>query len=322
MKRAKPQLPKAARKQRVTRREALSGLAAGFATLHCAGAETGAENAPLAPAAGAPGVLGTAGAPPVAQLEPAPPVPKSATDLVPLGATGLMVSRLAMGSGSFGGSGTSDQTKLGVNVFADLLEASYERGISFWETADMYGAHAHVGEGLRRVGRENIVLLTKSIARTREDMERDIARFLEELGTDYLDVVLVHQAESPTWTTERAGAMEALTEAKARGVVRAHGVSCHTLVALELAAETDWVEVDLARINPFGTHMDASPAEVIAVLDRMKAASKGVIGMKILGRFDEAIAHAVNLACIDCFTIGFTDTRQLDEVMEKIANVV
>src|SRR5690606_6894970 len=142
----------------------------------------------------------------------------------------------------------------------------------------------------------------------------------EELGTDYIDIVLLHIRESANWVSEGEGAMEVLAEAKARGQIRAHGVSCHTLAALELASRTDWVDIDLARINPFQLHMDADPDTVKSVLKSMKDSGKAVLGMKILGqgdavnRFDECIEHATRLDCIHGFTIGFTRLDQLDQV--------
>jgi predicted aldo/keto reductase-like oxidoreductase len=172
-----------------------------------------------------------------------------------------------------------------------------------------------------------VVALTKSHAETSSGMQADLERFMQELGTDYIDVVLLHAKESARWTEECAGAMEYLEGAKQRGLIRAHGVSCHTLAALELAAATPWVEVDFARINPFGLHMDADPATVKGVLERMKSAGKGVIGMKILGqgdavaRFDAAIEHAVRLDCIDGFTIGFVSNAQLEQVTSKVQSV-
>ena len=89
--------------------------------------------------------------------------------------------------------------------------------------------------------------------------------------------------------------------AKESGVIRAHGVSCHTLSRrCSSRRATPWVDVDLARINPAGHHRwTADPATVISVLRQMKAAGKGVIGMKILGEgqlgnaVDRAITHAV-----------------------------
>jgi predicted aldo/keto reductase-like oxidoreductase len=254
-------------------------------------------------------------------------VRKAAADRVLLGSTGIEISRLAMGSGTRGYGGASDQTRLGLGPFSSLLVDSYERGITFWETADQYGAHGHVAAALSQVGRANVTVLTKTHAQTAEQMQADLERYLRELGTDYIDVVLLHALESARWTDERAGAMEYLEAAKQRGLIRAHGVSCHSLPALQLAADTAWVEVDLARINPFGLHMDADPATVIAVLERMKAAGKGVIGMKILGqgdlvqRFDDAMDHAVRLACLDGFTIGFTSRAQLEQAAIKIESV-
>jgi 1-deoxyxylulose-5-phosphate synthase len=254
------------------------------------------------------------------------PMRRNASDRVTLGATGIEVSRLALGSGTSGTDGTSIQTRLGAQ-FTNLLTYAYGQGLTFFETADAYGSHGAVAAAIRQVGRQNVTVLTKTTAETAAGVEADLARFREELGIDMIDIVLLHNKQSRTWTTECEGAMEALSRAKQAGAIRAHGVSCHTFAALELAAATPWVDVDLARINPASIEMDAAPEEVIPVLARMKAAGKGVIGMKILGvgrlasQLDMAIAHAVGLDSIDAFTIGFGSTEQLDQVTEKIAAV-
>jgi aryl-alcohol dehydrogenase-like predicted oxidoreductase len=253
---------------------------------------------------------------------------KTAADRVVLGATGITVSRLAMGSGTHGSGGTSAQTELGVAAFARLLVQSYhEQGLTFWETADQYGSHPHFKEAIRQVGRDKLTILTKSQASTAQEMRADLERYLVELGTDHIDVVLLHAVTSGTWTQDLAGPMEYLEEAKMRGLIRAHGTSCHSLSALRLAARTPWVDVDLARINPARIQMDADPATVISVLREMKAAGKGVVGMKILGvgalanQMDTAIRHAVQLDAIDAFTIGFTSYTQLQQVTGKIAQL-
>ena len=208
---------------------------------------------------------------------------RTAADRVVLGDTGIEVSRLAMGSGTHGSGGASDQTRLGVAGFAGVLTHGYDKGMTFFETADEYGAHPHIKEAIRQVGRQNVVVLTKTAAQTAAGAQADLDRFRSELGIDMIDIVLLHNKQSATWTTECAGAMDVLSAAKESGVIRAHGVSCHTLSALRLAARTPWVDVDLARINPDGMLMDADPATVINLLRQMKAAGKGVIGMKILG---------------------------------------
>jgi aryl-alcohol dehydrogenase-like predicted oxidoreductase len=252
---------------------------------------------------------------------------KTAADRVMLGSTGIQVSRLAMGSGTHGSGGASDQTRLGMPNFSRLLTHGYSQGLTFFETADAYGAHTHLREAIRQVGRQNVVVLTKTAAESAAAMEADLTRFRTELGIDVIDVVLLHVKTSPTWTRECAGAMDVLSRAKESGAIRAHGISCHSIEALRLAARTPWVDVDLARINPAGVVMDADPATVISVLKEMKAAGKGVIGMKILGegqlanQLVRAIGHAVGLDCLDAFTIGFTSNAQLDQVVQKVATV-
>jgi aryl-alcohol dehydrogenase-like predicted oxidoreductase len=278
----------------------------------------------LARAAAEPGLPAPAPAPP-----PSPtPLPrasrKRAADVVMLGATGIQVSRLALGTGTHGFGHNSDQTRLGAAGLVGVLRHGLDQGLNFWETADQYGAHGHLKRGLCEVGRNKIVLLTKTHAKTAEEAEADLMRFLEELGTDHIDIVLLHNMQSASWATERSGAMEYLERAKQKGIIRAHGVSCHTLGALRLAARTPWVDVDLARINPAGAHMDAEPETVIEVLNAMKRAKKAVIGMKILGqgalkdRLDAAVSHAVGLDALDAFTIGFTSRAQVSDMIRRI----
>jgi aryl-alcohol dehydrogenase-like predicted oxidoreductase len=292
-----------------------SAGAAGMATGGVGGTGTGGSG--MGPAGAGQGVGGSAGT---------GPMHKTAADRVTLGMTGIVISRLAMGSGTHGSGGTSDQTRLG-SGFSNILTYGYSQGLTLFEIADAYGAHRLMAEAIRQVGRQNVTVLTKTAAETAAGVEADLARFRQELGVDMIDIVLLHNKQSATWTTECEGAMDALSRAKQSGAIRAHGVSCHTLPALELAAMTPWVDIDLARINPSGIAMDSDPATVISVLTRMKAAGKGVIGMKILGegrlgnQLDMAIGHAVGLDVIDAFTIGFTSTTQLDQVTQKIATV-
>ena len=118
--------------------------------------------------------------------------------------------------------------------------------------------------------------------------------------------------------------MDVLSEARQKGIVRTHGISCHSIGALRTAAKTDWVHVDLARINPDQVMMDADPATVISVLREMKAAGKGVIGMKILGegamreRVDEGLKHVLALDCVDCFTIGAETREEQADLIKRI----
>ncbi len=214
-----------------------------------------------------------------------PPLPQkfSATDTVTLGKTGIQTSRLAMGTGTVGSGHHSHQTALGVDGLSRLLLTGYDSGLRFFDAADSYGSHPHVAAALKQVDRSKVTLLTKSWARDAAGMRADLDRFRRELGTDYLDIVLMHCMTEPDWTTQYRGAMDVLSEAKQKGMIRAHGCSCHSIEALRSAAKSPWVEVDLARMNPIGSHMDSDPDTVASVLREMKAAGKAVVGMKIFG---------------------------------------
>lgn len=246
---------------------------------------------------------------------------RQATDIVSLGPDKIKLTRLAIGTGTKGG---SIQRQLGVQGLADLLHFGYDQGLFWWDTADGYRTHPHVAEALKRVPREKVTILTKTRAQTADQMRADLDRFRQELGTEYLDIVLLHAVRTPTWPEERKGAMEVLAEAREKKIVRTHGVSCHSLEALQTAAKTPWVRVDLARINPAGMLMDADPATVVPILRQMKAAGKGVMGMKIIGegglrdRVDEALRYALSLDCVDCFTIGPADRKELTDLMQRI----
>jgi aryl-alcohol dehydrogenase-like predicted oxidoreductase len=249
----------------------------------------------------------------------------SASDVVTLGGTGIKTSRLAMGTGTVGSGHHSHQTALGVKGLSDLLLNGYDRGLRFFDAADSYGSHPHVAEALKHVQRDKVTVLTKSWARDAAGMRADLDRFRKELGTDYLDVCLMHCVTEGDWTDRYRGAMDALSEAKQKGVIRAHGCSCHTIEALRAAAKSPWVEIDLARINPIGAEMDADPATVVSVLKEMKASGKAVVGMKILGqgalrnRQDEAIKYALSLGILDAFTIGAESKPEQEDLIRRIA---
>lgn len=255
----------------------------------------------------------------------AAPTKRFASDRVVLGKSGITVSRLAMGTGTNGFNNRSSQTDgMGLHGLADWLEAAYDQDVNFWDSADQYGTHPHLREALKRIPREKVVILTKTHARTEAQMKADLDRFRRELGTDYLDIVLLHNMQSSSWPEERRGAMDALSQAKEDGLVRMHGVSCHRLGALKAAARTDWVEIDLARINLAGVIMDGSLGEVVPVLQEMKSKGKVVMGMKIIGagrlsdQVDDCLQFALAQEFVDCFTIGTQDIPQFEDLVARI----
>jgi 1-deoxyxylulose-5-phosphate synthase len=252
---------------------------------------------------------------------------KQASDRVKLGPMKVELSRLAMGTGTNGSGGSSNQTKkLGITGLADMYRAGFDMGLTFWDSADQYGSHPHLKEALKKTPREKVTIMTKTHASTEAEMRADLDRFRKEIGTDYLDIVLLHCMMDGDWNKKKRGAMNVLSEAREKGIIKTHGVSNHTMEALKTAAAEPWVQVNLARYNAAGIAMDdPNPAVVAAVLKDMKAKGKGVIGMKVLGagrlrgKADEAIQYHMAQPFIDCFTIGAESREELQGLVSKIA---
>jgi len=247
------------------------------------------------------------------------------SDRVKLGNTGIEMSRMAMGTGTRGFGGSSNQTRqLGIKGVSDLLRAAFDEGINFFETADQYGSHPHLKEALKKIDRDQVVILSKTNSTSYKDVKADLERFKSELGTDYFDVILLHAVTDPDWNTNMKGAMEALSEAKEEGTIRAHGISCHSIGALETAADEPWVEVDLARYNPGGVAMDSDVETVQKVLERMKGNGKAIINMKVYGagrladKKDECLEFHTGADFMDSFTLGIESYEQLKDIQKRL----
>lgn len=251
---------------------------------------------------------------------------RRATDVIELGPTRIKVSRMGVGTGTYGAGQSSNQLRaLGVDGVAEMLKAAYEKGIFFWDTADSYGTHDAIKAALKKVPREKVAILTKTDAWTADKTKEDIERFRKELGTDYIDILLLHTRMSPSWDKEDKGSMDVMAEAKEKKILRAVGMSCHSVEAMKVASRNPWLDVCMVRINPAGERMDAEPETVLPVLAEMKANGKGIIGIKILGegtlveeRHNEALRFALTKNAAHCFSIG---CESLAEVLDNVARI-
>lgn len=254
-------------------------------------------------------------------------------DKVKLGKTGLMVPRLALGTGTHGGNQSSDFTRMGTENFVKLARYAHERGVTFYDAADLYGSHHNVKEILKEVPREKATLLSKIWTRPEkwnpDAPMKTIDRFRTETGSDYFDIMLLHCMTDGKWQEEKKPYIEALSEAKQKGIIKTIGVSCHSFDALKLAVDDPWVEVILARINPEGLVMDASTDEVMAVLKKAHDSGKGIIGMKIFGegrikedeQREKSLRYVIGSKNVDCMTIGMTTTEQINDAVERIVRI-
>jgi 1-deoxyxylulose-5-phosphate synthase len=246
-------------------------------------------------------------------------------DTVALGSTGLRVSRLAFGTGTNGWGGSSNQSRtLGLKGLADLLRYAHDLGVRFWDTADQYGTHPHVAEALKGLDRESVVITTKTTTRTGDGVTKDLDRFRKEMGTDYVDIVMLHGLGQADWPQRFPEAMAALTAAREKGLIRAVGVSCHDLGALRTSAETDWVQVALVRLNHAGKNMDGTPEEVLPLVGKMRAAGKGTYGMKVVaagelvGDVPGAIRWMIERSGVDAMVMGMTSREEVRRNVDLI----
>jgi 1-deoxyxylulose-5-phosphate synthase len=243
---------------------------------------------------------------------------------VPLGHTGLRVSRLCMGTGTSGVQHQSNQTRLGRDNLHRLLRDALERGIRTFDCADQYGSHPYLAAAMKGVPREKYDIFTKIRwhgGADEPDADVYVERFLKELSTDHIDLLLIHCVTAADWPQQMRKQMDILSHYKEKGVIRALGVSCHSIPALETAAAEPWVESVHTRINPYGMSMDAAPEKVIPVIKKIHAAGKGVVGMKIVGagrlrtdaeRRQESVKFALGLGCVSILNVGFESDEQID----------
>jgi len=255
------------------------------------------------------------------------------TDLVPLGQA-LKVSRVGFGTGMKARDRVSNQTRLGRRHFDRLFQYAYERGIRLFDLADMYGSHEYAARNLGGKPRESYTLVSKLWLRPGGVPEADkgdadvmVARFLRELKTDYIDLVQLHCMSGANWPAKHRRWMDQLEALKQRGLIRAHGCSCHSLGALAAAAAEPWVDVVHARINPFGLLMDGTPEEVLAAVRTIHAAGKGVLGMKIIGegqlrdddrRREQSVRFAIGSGVVDAIVVGFEQTWEMDDLLARV----
>ena len=260
----------------------------------------------------------------LAPAEAAPAV-RTASDWVALGQkTKVKIPRLGMGTGSINGKVQQD---LGQEGFNKLV-------------ADNYKTHEMIREAIKanKIPRDKIFIQTKLPIRpeTTKDPVATMDRYRKELGTDYFDSLLIHCATKETWVEDMKFLMDAFDEAQAKGWIKAKGCSCHGLRALRAATKNDWVEVQLARINPQGHHVDQDlqnvhdPAgkydEAMKEIKAMHAAGRGIIAMKLCGNGDftkpedreKAVQHAVKCGFVDAMVIGFKSNAEIDEAIGRL----
>jgi predicted aldo/keto reductase-like oxidoreductase len=253
--------------------------------------------------------------------------------IVTLGKTGIETTLLGMGTGFSGYNRSSNITRAG--VAESIIHQAYEKGVRFFDCADSYGTHPFTAAALKGIPRESYTLSSKMWVSQggipepdRPDADIVIDRFRRELNTDYLDVVQLHCMTDSLWTEKHKKQMDILETLKAKKIIRAHGVSVHSLEAMEACVENSWVDVVHVRINPFGEAMDKKDHTlVIPVIEKLHKAGKGIIGMKLIGngnfrndtdKIDASVKYVLALGTVDLIIVGFELPEQIDNYILRV----
>jgi predicted aldo/keto reductase-like oxidoreductase len=264
-----------------------------------------------------------------------PAMVSTKVDMVDLGKTGLKVSRLAMGMGTNGWNHQSNQTRIGLEKFKLMVQAGFERGIRFLDTADTYGSHPFAKEALKMMPREELTLMTKIWTdnldwHPLQPVDQMIDRIRKELDTDYLDIVLLHCMSNARWTEDKKRFMDGLSEAKSKGLIKKVGFSAHDIGALQAGVSNDWPDVVLARINNKEIRMDGAPDKILSLLEIAANNGKGVLGMKIFGcgglvKEEERMASlnfVVGSRKVHAMTIGFEEAAHVHDTVDRLMGIV
>jgi aryl-alcohol dehydrogenase-like predicted oxidoreductase len=256
---------------------------------------------------------------------------------ITLGKTGIKTTLLGMGTGFNGGNRSSAITRAG-NA-ESVIRYAFDKGIRFFDCADTYGTHPFIVKALKDIQREKYTLSSKIWVSQggipepeRPDADVVVERFRKELNTDYIDIIQIHCMTSPTWTGQQKKQMDILENLKAKGIIRAHGVSVHSLQAMEAALASPWVDVIHTRINPFGDAMDSKDSQKVAeLIGKLHKEGKGVIGMKLIGngnfsndseKINQSLKYVLGLDSVDMIIVGFEKPEQIDNYVGRIENTL
>ena len=258
---------------------------------------------------------------------------ETATDWVTLGRSGVKVTRLAFGTGSVSG---KVQRDLGQDGFTSLVRYAYDRGVRFFETAESYGdMHRMLGVALKGIPRDSYRLMSKITTHGDVNPQAKIDELRKLANTEYFDIMLLHWQHEATWPTDSMRWQDGIAEAQAEHAVVGRGASVHGLPALRKFPGNPWLQVAMIRMNHKGTSMDAEDynagglgnvSEVVTHVKQVRKEGMGVISMKLVGegRFttredrQAAMRYAFRNAGVDCVTVGYKNTAEIDEAIENV----
>ena len=231
----------------------------------------------------------------------------------PLGQTGIMVSPIVFGALTIG----PIHKNLAVEDGAAVIRQALELGVNLIDTAECYDTYPYIREALKG-WQEHIYVTSKSYGYNRELMAKAFEDCRKALDRDTLDIFLMHEQESRYTIEGHKEALDYLNEQKAKGLLKAVGLSTHAVDAVRAAADRDDIDVIHPIINKYGWGIiDGTRDEMLDAIAYAKAKGKGLYGMKALsgGKLaDDAydcFRWAFTVPQVDSFAVGMKSRREV-----------
>lgn len=243
---------------------------------------------------------------------------------VNLGKTGLSVSVCGFGVLPMGPA----QLALPVAEGASIIRYALHHGINFLDTAQYYRTYPYIKEALADGSYEDVVICSKSLASDYDDMMQAIEEARHALDRKQIDIFLMHEVRSGQLET-RAGALQALVDAKEQGLVRAIGLSSHHVDIVKSAAAVEVLDVVFPLINYAGLGIRcgegfATADDMLEAIRLCHKAEKGVFAMKAFGggaltaHYQEALSYVFDQPEIDSVMIGFGKISDVDDILSYL----
>ena len=191
-----------------------------------------------------------------------------------------------------------------------------------------------LGVALKGIPRESYQLMSKVTTHDGVSPQQKFDELRTLANTEYFDIMLLHWQHTSTWPADTRRWQDAILEAQAKKVIVSHGASVHGLPALRRVPGNDWLDVAMIRMNHTGKSMDAEDyathglgnvPEVVTHVKEVRKEGMGVISMKLIGegtfnREDrrQAMKFAFRNAGVDCVTVGYKSTAEIDEAIENL----
>ena len=230
--------------------------------------------------------------------------------------SGVFASKMIIGTAPF------SKIKLPLLEGARILQHGYELGVNFWDTAELYKTHSYIGEALKHVSRSQVVILSKTFAKTKKDAQKYLNKTLKELGTDYIDIVLLHSVESVDDYKSRVMALWYFTQEIEKGKIRMIGVMSDDLKVINEAVEDEKVDIIFMPFN-----LENQTDEKLKLFQDAKKYGKITVATKILAegklsdRVKESLVFLFGQKDIDYVCLGVKTIFELETDVNIISNI-